>query len=85
MTKIEASRLLGISRSAGSAEAEQAYREKQKKLQLKLIPGIIKADRQKAQADMATLMTARDTFRKTSSASKSYPKKPNQRKNNNSN
>ena len=80
MTKIEASRILGISRSAGSAKVEQAYRKKQKKLQLKLIPGMEKADRQKAQSDMAMLMTARDVFCGILSTSKPSPTKSSQRK-----
>ena len=58
MTKNEARKILGISRSASSDKAEQAYRKKQNELRLRLIPGNTKADRQKAQAGMAMTMTA---------------------------
>lgn len=80
MTKIEACKLLGISRSAGSAKAEQAYLKKHNELRYKLCPGNPKAGRQKAQADIAMLMTARDVFCGIPSASKASPKKTNHRK-----
>lgn len=58
MTQAEASRVLGISPSFSPFRIEQAYREKQRQLRLKLIPGNPLADRQKAQAELARLTTA---------------------------
>ena len=84
MTKIEACKLLGISRSAGFAKAEQAFRKRQKTICLQLVPGNTLADRQKAQAELAKLTTARQIFQTTLTAKpytrKPMPKKPKQRK-----
>ena len=80
MTKIEAYKLLGISRSASSAKTEQAYRNIQKQLCLQLVPGNHLADRQKAQVKLAKLATAKQTLQITSSSG-SYPKNPAHRKN----
>ena len=80
MTKIEAYKLLGISRSASSAKAEQAYRNIQKQLCLQLVPGNTLAGRQKAQVKLARLTTAKQTLQITSSPG-SYPKNPARRKN----
>lgn len=62
MTEIEAYKLLGISRSASAAKATQAYRKTHDELRRKLCPGNIKADRQKAQIEMARLMTAKQVL-----------------------
>ena len=79
MTKIEASRLLGISRSAGPAKAEQAFLKKHDELRRKLCRGNIKADRQKAQSEIAIIMTARQTLQATATT-KSPARKPVPRK-----
>ena len=75
MTQPEACKVLGISRFASPSRIEQAYREKQRELRLKLIQGNLLADRQKAHAELAKLQTARQTLQITSTA-KSYPGKP---------
>jgi len=75
MTQAEACRVLGISRSVSPSRIEQAYREKQRELRLKLIRGNPLADRQKAQAELAKLTTAKQALQITSTA-KSYPKNP---------
>jgi hypothetical protein len=75
MTQAEAYKVLGISRSVSPSRTEQAYQEKQRELRLKLIPGNPLADRQKAQAELARLTTARQTLQITLTA-KSYPGKP---------
>jgi hypothetical protein len=75
MTQAEAYRVLGISRSVSHSRTEQAYQEKHRELRLKLIPGNSLADRQKAQAELARLATAKQTLQITSTA-KSYPGKP---------
>ena len=80
MTKIEACTLLDVSRSAGKAEAEQAFSEKHRELTRKLRPGNLPAVRQKTQIDIAMLMTARDTFCQLTSSPKPYSQKPHQRK-----
>ena len=79
MTKIEACKVLGISRSASSVKAEQAYYKKQKKLCLQLIPGNTLADRQKAQAELAELTAVWQVLQKSphkSHTRKPAPKKP---------
>ena len=79
MTKIEACKVLGISRSASSVKAEQAYLNIQKQLCLQLVPGNTLADRQKAQAQLAELTTAWQVLQKSphkSHTRKPAPKKP---------
>jgi len=75
MTQAEAYKVLGISRSVSPSRIEQAYQEKQREFRLKLIPGNPLADRQKAQAELARLPTARQTLQ-ISSTAKSYPINP---------
>ena len=79
MTKIEACKLLGISRSAGPAKAEQVYLKKHDELRRKLCPGNTKAERQKAQVGIAKLMMARQTFQ-TIATTKPPARKPVPRK-----
>jgi len=62
MTEIEAYKLLGISRSASAAKATQAYLKKHDVLRRKLCPGNTKADRQKAQAKIIRLTTAKQVL-----------------------
>ena len=80
MTKIEACNLLGVSRSAGKAKAKQAFSERHRELTRRLRPGNLPAVRQKTQADIAMLMTARDTFCQLPSSPRPYPQKSHQRK-----
>ncbi|MCF7955176.1 MAG: hypothetical protein K9M75_05185 [Phycisphaerae bacterium] len=58
MTRNEAYRLLGISRSVGIKPAEQAYRQKCKECQMNMIPGNSVSVRKKAQEELAQLTTA---------------------------
>ena len=75
MTQAEAFKVLGISRSASPSRIEQAYQEKQRELRLKLVPGNLLADRQKAQTELARLATTKQVLQICSTA-KSYPGKP---------
>ena len=75
MTKIEAYRILGISRSASAAETEQAYRQKHDKLRHQLCRGNTEADRLNARSKMAKLTTAKQVLQLTLN-SRSYPQKP---------
>jgi hypothetical protein len=75
MTQAEAYKVLGISRFVSPSRIEQAYREQQKQLRLKLIQGNPLADRQKAQTELARLATAGQALQVTLTA-KSYPGKP---------
>ena len=58
MTKREACKLLDISISATRPQAQVAYRQKQKKLQLQLIPGMPPETRRKAQSELVRLGSA---------------------------
>jgi hypothetical protein len=60
MTKKEAYDMLGISEYDCPEQAEQAYRQKQKQLQLRLFPGNSAEERKKTQAEIIMLMNARD-------------------------
>jgi hypothetical protein len=60
MTKEEAYDMLGISEYDGPEQSEQAYRQKQKQLQLRLFPGNSAEERKKTQAEIIMLMNARD-------------------------
>lgn len=75
MTQAEAYEVLGISRSVSPSKTEQAYQKKHRELRLKLIPGNLLADRQKAQAELARLAIAKQALQITLTA-KSYPIKP---------
>lgn len=63
MTKTEACKLLDISISATRPQAELAYRQKQKKLQLQLIPGMPPETRRKAQSELVRLDSAWQTLK----------------------
>jgi len=79
MTRAEAYRILGISRSVSRSSTVQAYRETQKKLRVKLIPGNSLVDRQKAQAELARVTTAWQILQ-TAPARKTRAKKPTRKK-----
>lgn len=59
MIKVDARKILGISRSAGLKSAERAYRQKYQSLQARMLPGNPCSDRQKALAELAELTEAR--------------------------
>ena len=58
MTKDSAKNILGISHSAGIKTAEQAYRQKCRQLQIRMVPGNPYLERRKAQTELAELTTA---------------------------
>ncbi len=59
MTKVDARKILGISRSAGLKSAERAYRQKSQSLQASMLPGNPCSDRKMALAELAELTEAR--------------------------
>lgn len=79
MTRVEACRLLGIRQSANLSVAEQAFRDKQKKMRQKTIPGNTEFDRQKAAAELAKLTTAWHTLQ-VQPANKPHRNKPVQKR-----
>jgi len=62
MTKEHAMNILGISHSAGIKTAEQAYRQKCRQLQIRMVPGNPCLERRKAQTELAELTTAWHLF-----------------------
>jgi len=63
MTREEAYKALGVSRTAGRSKAEQLYRERCRKLRLQMVPGMPTTARQKAQAELARVDTAWQVLR----------------------
>lgn len=59
MTKEQARNILGISHSASIKTTEQAYQQKCRQLQIRMVPGNPCSCRQKAQIELAKLVTAR--------------------------
>ena len=76
MTKTEANRILGVPGSMPLCQAEQAYQEKRRQLQLKLMPGNPLSVRKKVQDDLALLITAWQTYTKTYCPHKTKKSKP---------
>ena len=65
MTKTEACKMLRVSPSASLAKKEQAYRQIQKSLQLRLIPGNSLTERQKAREQLGKIATAYQILQKS--------------------
>lgn len=74
MTKVDARKILGISRSAGVKSAERAYRQKSQNLQARMLPGNPCSDRRKALAELAELTEARKAMQTKRSTKKSHAK-----------
>lgn len=58
MTKVDARKILGISRSAGLKTAERAYRQKQQAIQVRMLPGNPYIERQQAHMELTELTEA---------------------------
>ena len=62
MTTAEACTTLGVSQPVRRTAVQQAFQVNHKKLQSKVVPGNCLADRQKAQAELVKLTTARQVL-----------------------
>jgi hypothetical protein len=74
MTKDHAINILGISHSDGIKTAEQAYRQKCRQLQIRMVPGNPCSERRKAQTELAELTTAWHLFSNGKSTENKNPK-----------
>lgn len=74
MTKDHARNILGISPSAGINAAEQAYCQKRRQLQIRMVPGNPCLERMNAQTELAELTTAWRTLSNGKSAKSKIPK-----------
>ncbi|MCD4831699.1 MAG: hypothetical protein K8R02_07845 [Anaerohalosphaeraceae bacterium] len=76
MTKIEACKMLRVSPTASLAKKELAYRQMQKNLQLKLIPGNPITERRWAREQLSEITMAHQILQKPSGARKPVYKRP---------
>ena len=65
MTKTEACKILKVNPSASLAKKEKAFRQIQKSLQLKLIPGNIITERRQAREQLGKITTALQILQKS--------------------
>ena len=72
MSEFEARQIIGISDSAGFAEARQAYEDMLQKLRVNMLPGNPMAKRVEAERKISQLITAWEVLKKTYSAG-GYP------------
>jgi hypothetical protein len=75
MTKEEARKTLGITRSTGRSKIALAYEEKCKKFRLQMVPGMPKATRHKAYGKLAKLSIAWQTLQTAPTARRPQRKK----------
>jgi preprotein translocase subunit Sec63 len=72
MTEVEAKQIIGISDSAGFAEAKQVCEDMLQELRLKMLPGNTMAKRVEAERKISQIITAWEVLNKTYSAG-GYP------------
>lgn len=75
MTKTEACKMLRVSPSASLAKKKQAYRQIQKSLQLKLIPGNPITERRWAREQLSEIASAHQVLQNTPRAKKPVHKR----------
>ena len=73
MTKIKAREILDLSKSASLKTAEQAYLQRQRKLQGRICPGNPRLSRQQAQFELAELTEAWNTMKTVEPRAKRKP------------